>query len=89
MDSNACRAGEVERNVNQTTIFRCAAGFAKRHCWVAQRANFRAMIVQPMVVPHVQSVTAMIARWQPDAEQLLGGLRHLGIERARLQTDAL
>jgi Elongation factor Tu GTP binding domain len=36
-----------------------------------------------------RSVPAMIARRQPDAEQFFGGLRHLGIERARLQSDIL
>ncbi len=30
---------------------------------------------------------SVTARWKPNAEQFLGGLRHLGIERARFQTD--
>jgi hypothetical protein len=32
---------------------------------------------------------ALIAEWQPDTEQTLSGLSHLGIKLRRLQSDAL
>ena len=65
MDSNASYAGEVERNVCRTTIFRCAASFIKstssfsagptapgdpRRCRVAGGLQRRVLKVEVLVV---------------------------------------